>query len=82
MGLTRYDFEDKLIASLRTRKGVATAGDVAADTGLPYDQVDKGLRSLLNIYKSHLDVDDAGNLLYRFDADFTRRGDDPGRLQG
>lgn len=74
-----HDVESRILKSLKKRKGVATAGDVAADTGLGYEHTDWALQQLLNLYKSHLDVDDEGNLRYRFDPTFTRRGADPGR---
>ncbi len=77
--LSKYEFEDRVLESLKQRDGEATVGDVAADTGLPYDRVETVLRRMLTQYKSHLDVDDDGNLRYRFDPSFTRRGEDPGR---
>lgn len=77
--LSEYELEDRLLESLKERDGEATAGDVAADTGLPYDQVEEGLRRMLSQYKSHLDVDDEGRLRYRFDPSFRRRGEEPGR---
>lgn len=77
--LSSYEVEDRIIDSLKKRDGVATAGDVAADTGLPFAQVETQLREMLSTYKSHLDVDDDGNLRYRFDPAFTRRGEQPGR---
>jgi hypothetical protein len=77
--LSTYEVEDRIIDSLKDRDGVATAGDVAADTGLPFAQVETRLREMLSTYKSHLDVDDDGNLRYRFDPSFTRRGEQPGR---
>ncbi|MFB6351182.1 MAG: hypothetical protein ABEN55_12675, partial [Bradymonadaceae bacterium] len=77
--LSDYEIEDRLLESLKDRDGEATAGDVAADTGLPYDQVEEGLRRMLSQYKSHLDVDDEGRLRYRFDPSFRRRGEEPGR---
>ncbi len=77
--LSDYEVEDRLLESLKAREGVATAGDVAADTGLPYDRVEEGLRQMLSQYKSHLDVDDEGRLRYRFDPSFRRRGEEPGR---
>jgi hypothetical protein len=77
--LAKYDVEDRILESLKERGGVATAGDVAADTGLSYDRVEEGLRDMLGRYKSHLDVDDHGNLRYRFDPSFPKRGDQPGR---
>ena len=72
--------EDRILAALKKRRGVATAGDVAADTGLHYGEVEIVLRRMLSVYKSHLDVDDDGNLRYRFDAKFVRRGEEPGRF--
>ena len=79
-GLSTYEIEDHIIESLRKRDGVATAGDVAADTGLPYEEVERVLRRMLQFYRSHLDVDDSGNLRYRFDPSFPRRGEDRGRF--
>lgn len=78
--LSSFEIEDRILASLKKRDGEATAGDVAADTGLGYGDVETALRRMLSTYKSHLDVDDDGNLRYRFDPAFTRRGDDPARL--
>lgn len=78
--LSTFDVEDRILAALKKRDGVATAGDVAADTGLGYADVETALRGMLSVYKSHLDVDDDGNLRYRFDPDFVRRGEDPARF--
>lgn len=75
-----YEMEDRIVAALKKRGGVATAGDVAADTGLHYGEVEIALRRMLSIYKSHLDVDDEGNLRYRFDPKFVRRGEEAGRF--
>ncbi len=77
--LTEFEAEDRIIKSLRRRDGEATAGDVAADTGLPLEEVEQVLRQMLQYYKSHLDVDDDGNLLYRFDPKFKHRGHQRGR---
>lgn len=74
-----HKVERRILGSLKEREGVATAGDVAADTGLGYDQTELALRHMLTLYKSHLDVDDDGNLRYRFDPSFERRGADPGK---
>lgn len=65
---------------MRKRGGVVTVGDVAADTGLPLAETEFALRHMLSVYKSHLDVDDDGNLRYRFEEPMVRRGEDPGRL--
>jgi hypothetical protein len=75
-----YELEDRILSSLKERDGVATAGDVAADTGIPYDRAEIVLRKMLSNYRSHLDVDDDGNLRYRFDPAFSRRGEDRGRV--
>ncbi len=74
-----YEVEERILKSLKKRDGVATAGDVSADTGLGYDQTEIALQHMLSQYKSHLDVDDDGNLRYRFDPSFVRRGHEPGR---
>jgi len=78
--LNKYELEDRVLESLENRGGTVTAGDVSADTGLGYDEVESTLRRMLSTYKSHLDVDDDGNLRYRFDPAFVRRGEEPGRL--
>ncbi|MFU8804275.1 MAG: hypothetical protein ACNA8W_10730, partial [Bradymonadaceae bacterium] len=76
--LTEFEYEERILKSLRKRQGVATVGDVAADTGLPLEETEQAMRQMLSFYKSHLDVDDDGNLLYRFDPALKRRGDMPG----
>jgi hypothetical protein len=78
--LTRYEFEDRVVAAVKKRGGAVTVGDVSADTGLPLEETELALRHMLSVYKSHLDVDDDGNLRYRFDQPMIRRGEDPGRL--
>ncbi len=81
MSSTRdFEVEEKLIPALRRRNGVATVGDVVAETGLSADEAEAGLRRMLSIYRSHLDVDDDGNLRYRFDTSFERYGDEPRRM--
>jgi hypothetical protein len=72
-----FEQEDRILASIRRRAGVVTAGDVAADTGLPLAEAELLLRELLSRYKSHLDVDDDGNLCYRFDPQLVLRGEQP-----
>ena len=78
--LSPHELEDLVLASLKGRDGAATAGDVAADTGLSAADVESTLRRMLSTYKSHLDVDDDGNLRYRFDKGFVRRGEDASRF--
>ena len=77
--LTEFEFEDRILESLRNRDGVATVGDVSADTGLGLEETEQVLRRMIQHYNSHLDVDDEGQLLYRFDPKFRRRGHQPGR---
>jgi hypothetical protein len=72
--LSGYALEERLVSTIRALGGDVTAGDVAARSGLPLSEVEDGMRRLLSLYKSHLDVDDDGNLRYRFDPDMTRRG--------
>lgn len=76
---TDFQRDDAILASLKRRGGVATAADIAADTGAPLEVTEQRLRYLIGVYKSHLDVDDSGNLLYRFDPEMVRRGEEPGR---
>lgn len=78
--LSAYEVEDRILASLKERDGTATAGDVAADTGLGLEETEQALRRMLSLYRSHLDVDDDGNLRYRFDPTFERRGEERGRM--
>ncbi len=61
------------MAALKQRQGSATVGDVAVATGLPSPQVEAGLRRMLGLYESHLEVDDKGELAYRFSPSFARR---------
>ncbi len=77
--LTTFEQEDRILKSLKGRDGVATAGDVSADTGLGIEEVEQGLQEMVERYKSHLDVDDEGQLLYRFDSSFKPRGHRKGR---
>lgn len=76
--LTEFETEDRIVKSLRRRDGVATVGDISADTGLGLEETEQVMRRMLQYYRSHLDVDDEGNLLYRFDPKFKRRGHQPG----
>lgn len=77
--MNEFERDDAILASVKKRGGAVTAADVAADTGLALAEVELDLRRLLSLYKSHLDVDDAGRLRYRFDERMIRRGEQPGR---
>lgn len=52
-----------------------TVQDVVAKTGLPPYQAEIGLTKVVRDYTSDLDVDEQGNLIYRFDPSFTARPD-------
>ncbi len=65
--------ERELIEALRKLDGRGTLGDVVRATGLPRDQTEQDLRALLGLYRSHLEVDEGGELLYLFDPSFERR---------
>jgi hypothetical protein len=82
--LTRARLQSDVLASLRRLKGRATAGDVAADTGLPNEDARSGLQALLETHRGHLAVSDSGELLYQFDPRFIERGSEPllSRLAG
>lgn len=73
--LNQIEIEERIVAALKRRKGTATAGDIATDTGLPLGDVEVELKRIMSLYKSHLDVDDNGNLRYRFDPSLVRRGE-------
>jgi hypothetical protein len=66
-----------LLASLRQLKGRGTAGDVAAEAGLPTEDVRRGLKALLESHRGHLAVSDSGELLYEFDPRLIERGTEP-----
>jgi len=68
--------ERALVQALRPRKGRATLGDLVVDTGLPKAQVEENVRAMLSLYRSHLAVDEAGELLYQFDPALKRRDGD------
>ncbi|RAL22171.1 hypothetical protein DL240_09965 [Lujinxingia litoralis] len=74
-----FQNEDRILGALKKRGGQATVGDIATDTGLPYEETELAMRHMLEIYQSHLDVDDDGNLLYRFDPALKARGYQKGR---
>lgn len=63
--------------ALRRLDGVATVGDVAAETGLSQAESEAALRELLEQYRGHLAVGERGDLVYRFDPDFLDRDHAP-----
>lgn len=52
-----------------------TVQDVVAKTGLPPYQAESGLSKVVKDYTSDLDVDEHGNLIYRFDPSLSARPD-------
>jgi hypothetical protein len=50
-----------------------TRADAVALTGLPNDQAEPALKSLVGTYRSHLAVTDEGELVYEFDPSLERR---------
>jgi hypothetical protein len=66
-----------LLASLRRLKGRGTVGDVAAESGIPNEDVRRGLKALLESHRGHLAVSDSGELLYQFDPKLIERGTEP-----
>jgi hypothetical protein len=65
--------ERVLVDALRGRKGALTRSDAVALTGLPANETEEALKSLLGTYRSHLAVTDAGELIYSFDPAMVRR---------
>ncbi len=55
--------------------GAVTVGDVVAKSGVPPAEAERHLTLLVKEYTSDLDVDDDGNLLYRFDPGLSARQD-------
>lgn len=74
--LNRSD-ELLLVEALRRLGGRATAADVVRATGWALTDVETRLRGALGLYRSHLSVDENGELLYRFAPGFLRREPPP-----
>ncbi|MBH25131.1 MAG: hypothetical protein CMH57_11880 [Myxococcales bacterium] len=65
--------EQELVEALRARQGRATLGDLVRDTGLPRARAETTVRAMLGLYRSHLAVDENGELLYLFHPSMERR---------
>ncbi len=63
----------RVLEALRASGGTATLGDVASATGLPIDQAREALNELLEARRGHLEVGEAGDVVYRFDEKMLRR---------
>jgi hypothetical protein len=57
----------------RTELVKLTRGDAVALTGLPTEQAEPALKSLVRTYRSHLAVTDDGEMVYEFDPSLERR---------
>ena len=68
---------ETLVTALRRMGGLATVGDIVAATGLPRNEAEAALKRLLETHEGHLQVSDAGELLYRFDPRLMVRGREP-----
>jgi hypothetical protein len=73
-----HERERALVEALRGLAGRATLADVVRASGLPRLQTEQDLRALLGLYRSHLAVDENGELLYLFDKTLARRIPEPG----
>ena len=62
-----------LTAALLDLGGRATLGDVVSATGLPDHEAETALKGLLETHRGHLEVSDAGDLLYQFDPKLIAR---------
>src|SRR5437763_153347 len=57
----------------RTELVKLTRADAVALTGMPSDQAEPALKSLVKSYRSHLAVTEEGELVYEFDPHLERR---------
>src|SRR5262249_24466365 len=69
---------ERLFSALKTRaRGgelvKVTQADAVALTGMPSQQAEPALKSLVASYRSHLAVTDEGDLVYEFDPSFAGR---------
>ena len=62
-----------VLKALRSLKGRGTLGDVVSSVGLPRDEVEDALKSLLESHQGHLEVSESGELVYLFDRKLIRR---------
>jgi len=62
-----------VLKALRSLGGRGTLGDVVSSVGLPRDQVEDILKSLLESHQGHLEVSESGELVYLFDRKLIRR---------
>lgn len=65
----------RILDAIRDIKGPFTVPDVVAKTGLPPHEAEAALNQVVKDYRSDLDVDASGNLVYRFDPGLEARED-------
>jgi hypothetical protein len=66
-----------ILRALRSLDGRATTGDVMTRTGLAQPDAEASLRRLLETRRGHLEVGEAGTLVYSFDPRLVRRDAEP-----
>ena len=66
-----------VLKALRSLGGRGTVGDVVSSVGIPRDQVEGTLKSLLESHQGHLEVSESGELVYLFDRKLIRRDQVP-----
>src|SRR5687768_8345926 len=66
-----------VLKAVRDLKGRATLGDVVARTGVMQSEAEASLRRLLETRHGHLEVGEAGTLVYSFDPSLVRRDAEP-----
>lgn len=62
-----------VLKALRSLGGRGTLGDVVSSVGLPRDEVEGTLKSLLESHQGHLEVSESGEVVYLFDRKLIRR---------
>ncbi len=62
-----------ILKALRSLGGRGTLGDVVSGVGLPRDEVEGTLKSLLESHQGHLEVSESGEVVYLFDRKLIRR---------
>jgi hypothetical protein len=67
----------RVLTALRDLHGRATMGDVLARTGLVQSEAEASLRRLLEARSGHLEVGEAGTLVYQFDPRLVHRDHEP-----
>ena len=64
-----------LLGALKETSSAFTLSEMVARTGLPPEETERGLNTLVKEYESTLDVTEDGDLIYRFDPSLQARED-------